>query len=44
MSTERGGAQEPEDPDADPAMKTEKAGTQPDRAEGADDPSETRGG
>jgi hypothetical protein len=42
MSTERGGEQDPYDPDADPEMlQPERNRPQPDKAEGADDPAET---
>jgi hypothetical protein len=44
MSTDRDdGNRAEEDPDADPEMKSDKAGQQPDQAEGADDPAETSG-
>jgi hypothetical protein len=44
MSTDRSDAQAPDDPDADPGMKSQTAGQQADQAEGADDSAETQGG
>jgi hypothetical protein len=44
MSTDPSDAQAPDDPDADPEMKSDSGNRQADQAEGTDDPSETSGG